>query len=196
MNEISGEIREEASQLFEEWWQENGDSELMSKQRMWDMFLTGYSMNTKSMRDAAEQIAENMAKMPSYQDLCQMTEAPVTPQVIARAINVIRDLHGLIGMVTEVGETLDAYKRHIFYGATLDRGNVAEELGDISWYMALLFNVHHLKQGNVQAANIEKLRKRYADKFTEEAALNRDLVGERKVLDSIIDGILAQDDAS
>ena len=34
------------------------------------------------------------------------------------------------GVVGEIGELMDAYKRHIAYGKELDRINVLEEIGD------------------------------------------------------------------
>lgn len=42
--------------------------------------------------------------------------------------------HSLIGMRTELGESLDAIKRHIFYGKPLNIVNLCEELGDTCWY--------------------------------------------------------------
>lgn len=47
-------------------------------------------------------------------------------------------LHGVTGMLTELGEVVDAYKRNIWYGTALDVTNVTEEVGDILWYEALL----------------------------------------------------------
>lgn len=45
--------------------------------------------------------------------------------------------HAGFGLMTEVGELLDTYKRHSFYGTELDRKNLVEEVGDILWYIAL-----------------------------------------------------------
>lgn len=42
--------------------------------------------------------------------------------------------HGVTGLITEHGELLDCFKRHIFYGEDLDTANVKEELGDLYWY--------------------------------------------------------------
>ncbi|MCI4437579.1 MAG: hypothetical protein JHC33_12300 [Ignisphaera sp.] len=47
-------------------------------------------------------------------------------------------LHAVTGIVTELGELIDAYKRNIWYGTALDTTNVTEEVGDILWYIALL----------------------------------------------------------
>lgn len=45
--------------------------------------------------------------------------------------------HGACGMLTELGEIADAYKKHEVYGKPFDRTNVLEELGDFMWYAAL-----------------------------------------------------------
>lgn len=45
--------------------------------------------------------------------------------------------HGACGMLTEIGEVADAYKKHEIYGKPLNRTNVLEELGDLMWYVAL-----------------------------------------------------------
>lgn len=49
-------------------------------------------------------------------------------------------LHSAMGLITEVGELVDSYKRNIFYNKELDLVNIKEELGDILWYMAIGFN--------------------------------------------------------
>lgn len=46
--------------------------------------------------------------------------------------------HAALGIVSEVGEINDQVKRHIIYGKPLDKVNIAEEIGDVLWYVALL----------------------------------------------------------
>ena len=96
---------------------------------------------------------------------------------------IIRLLHAFMGLETEVGELMDALKKHIFYGKTLDWVNVKEELGDLEWYTAVASDVSQVPLDEILAKNIEKLRKRYPEKFSEELALNRDLKGERTILE-------------
>lgn len=98
-------------------------------------------------------------------------------------IKTRRLLHGAIGCGTEAGELLDQVKRHIFYGKDLDAVNVMEECGDLLWYIALTLDSVGYTLEEAMAHNIDKLRARYPKKFTEEAALNRDLVEERKILE-------------
>lgn len=93
-------------------------------------------------------------------------------------------LHAAMGIGTEAGEILDAFKRKLFYGKPLDVVNVKEEIGDIMWYVAILLRELDLDFEEILQLNIDKLRARFPDKFTEEKALNRDLDTERQILES------------
>ncbi len=96
---------------------------------------------------------------------------------------VKRLLHAGIGLSTEAGEFLDALKKHIFYGKELDRVNLAEEMGDLFWYLAIVSDELGVEMSDVMERNIEKLKARYGEKFSEEKAENRDLETERKILE-------------
>lgn len=95
-----------------------------------------------------------------------------------------RLLHAGIGLASEAGEVLDALKKHVFYGAELDRVNLSEEVGDIFWHCALIADELGVSFSDIMETNIAKLKLRYGDKFTEEAANNRDLEAEREVLEN------------
>lgn len=92
-------------------------------------------------------------------------------------------LHCAIGASTEAAELLDAFKKHIFYGKPLDVVNVGEEIADMQWYLNNLVRLLDLDMEKLLQNNIDKLRKRYPDKFTSEGALNRDLDAERLELE-------------
>lgn len=95
-----------------------------------------------------------------------------------------RLLHAGIGLSTEAGEFLDSLKKHIFYGKELDRVNLAEEMGDLFWYTAIIADELGLEFESVMEKNIEKLKARYGEKFSEEKANKRDLDKEREILES------------
>lgn len=94
-----------------------------------------------------------------------------------------RLLHAGIGLATEAGEFLDALKKHVFYGKELDTVNLSEEMGDIFWYCAIIADQLGINFDDVMQTNIDKLKARYGDKFTEDAAVNRDLKTERQILE-------------
>lgn len=97
----------------------------------------------------------------------------------------IRLLHAAMGMVTEAAEFLDNLKKHIFYGKVIDYFNLAEEIGDQMWYVAIGSDALEIKVDDVLDNNILKLKTRYPERFDAKAAMNRDLEAERKILESV-----------
>ena len=98
-------------------------------------------------------------------------------------VRVLRLLHAAIGLATESGELLDMLKKHLYYGKPLDVTNAIEEIGDVSWYMRLGLDAMDSNMVHALLVNVRKLKKRYGGKFTEHAALNRNLPEERKILE-------------
>jgi NTP pyrophosphatase (non-canonical NTP hydrolase) len=94
-------------------------------------------------------------------------------------------IHAIIGKATEAGELLEALQKTVVHGETFDKVNAAEEIGDGFWYDALLAKACGLTFEEIQKTNIAKLRKRFADRFTEYDAQNRNLSAEREVLGQI-----------
>jgi NTP pyrophosphatase (non-canonical NTP hydrolase) len=113
------------------------------------------------------------------------TESQVTPELIARLTNpdTVRLLHAGMGLCTEAGEFLDMLKKHIFYGRGLDFPNAIEELGDTQWYVGVAIDVLRTTFDEVLTINIDKLKARYPEKFTEHHAINRNLEVERAILE-------------
>jgi NTP pyrophosphatase (non-canonical NTP hydrolase) len=97
---------------------------------------------------------------------------------------IMDDLHMVLGMQTEAAEIADVYKKHIAYKKELDLVNVKEEIGDLMWYIANMCNMHGWDLREILDTNIAKLEARYPEKFTEEQAINRDLVTERQILEA------------
>ena len=93
-------------------------------------------------------------------------------------------IHMLMGMTTEVGELTDCFKKQIAYNKQIDWVNVCEEIGDLEFYIASFCRINNLNLEKIIETNINKLKSRYPEKFTEENAINRDLESERKILES------------
>lgn len=158
--------------------------------------------------------------------------------------------HMQMGIITEVGETLDVIKKFVAYGKPLDIVNIGEEIADTIWYKAnearmagviwkqeefdmvcseldaailkekldpisnevvdafivsvipvtygdgesdtalrdvgvlnVVANFYGLDLFQILTNNINKLKVRYPEKFTNEAALNRDTTAERVELE-------------
>ena len=103
--------------------------------------------------------------------------------------NILDDIHMVLGMQTEASEIADVYKKALAYKKPLDLVNVKEEIGDLMWYIANLCNMHGWDLRDIMATNIAKLEARYPEKFTEEAALNRNLEAEREILEKGVTSI-------
>lgn len=99
-----------------------------------------------------------------------------------------RMFHALIGTATEAAELMEALLAYT-EGEGLDIFNVLEEFGDINWYEAIAIDASN---GELEAfgfedvlrTNIEKLRKRFPEKFTSEKAIKRNLEDERETLET------------
>lgn len=81
--------------------------------------------------------------------------------------------HALHGLASEVGEIADTIKKHVIYEQPLDRSNLQEEIGDLCWYIALLCYCNNISLEVALEENIQKLAKRYPEKFTPELAAAR-----------------------
>lgn len=185
--------------------------------------------------------------IPEYQGLAART----CPSLPGEHDN---ERHMNLGVITEIGEVLDIFKKNLAYGKPIDVVNLGEELADISWYIVNKCRFHEIpldddfdtvkaevkqlldtqmftEQGlskeiraealmhpilqaycgpvnnlfsapivqlailaniaewfeldffQVLTNNIDKLKVRYPEKFTEEAAQNRDLEAERAELE-------------
>jgi NTP pyrophosphatase (non-canonical NTP hydrolase) len=95
---------------------------------------------------------------------------------------MVRILHGSAGTCTEGGELLEAIDKHLT-GKQLDITNCLEECADVNWYQNLLYDVFGTNAEESCQLFVDKLKKRFPDKFTEDKAINRDLVTERKLLE-------------
>lgn len=87
-------------------------------------------------------------------------------------------------LVIAVGELNNYIKRALFYGKPFDFTAVENTVMDICNGIGSLAFCCGINLSQAMAMNIAKLRERYGEKFTEEAAINRDLASERKVLES------------
>jgi NTP pyrophosphatase (non-canonical NTP hydrolase) len=82
----------------------------------------------------------------------------------------------LLGMVGEVGGLLSEYKKLLRDGETHRkfRDEVAEELGDILWYVANVASKYDLSLGDVATANLAKTEGRWKDRERSSALYDDD----------------------
>lgn len=187
---------------------------------------------------------EKIQTLAEYQQLAQRT----CPSLGSEQNDIV---HMQLGLLTEIGEALDIFKKKHAYNKEMDLVNLGEELADQMWYLAnlaifkkdaifdhadlvtlgqvvkdnflipatpqkkfdatvnILTNllrhilgekfdfifylssivavceIYELDFMQILTNNITKLQVRYPEKFSNEAALNRDLKAERKELEKV-----------
>ena len=82
-------------------------------------------------------------------------------------------LHATLGMAGEAGELLDAVKKSFIYNKPLDKENAKEEIRDCLWYIALACRTLEISFEEIMQINIDKLTKRYPEKYTDLDAITR-----------------------
>lgn len=112
------------------------------------------------------------SKLPKEQNTLSVQQNDIDPRVA----------HGIIGIHTESTELLEALYAKLTTGK-LDAVNTAEEIGDISWYTAILLDSIGQDWDKVMNTNLKKLKARYGDSFESDNAINRDIELERKILE-------------
>lgn len=83
-------------------------------------------------------------------------------------------MHACLGMSGEAAEVSEHIKKAMYYGKPLDLLKIKEEAGDLLWYIAgPLCRALGCTLEEIAAANVDKLRKRYPEKYSDEAAVAR-----------------------
>lgn len=82
--------------------------------------------------------------------------------------------NGILGMCGEAGECSDLFKKYRFQGHELDCEKLAEEVGDVLWYIAETASGLGLSLEEIATRNIAKLRARYPEGFDPERSIHRD----------------------
>jgi NTP pyrophosphatase (non-canonical NTP hydrolase) len=93
-----------------------------------------------------------------------------------------RLFHSIVGLTTEAIELLEALGPSL-NKKDIDIVNIREEFGDIMWYLAIGIDETGGDFNAVMETVIAKLRARFPDKFTNDNAINRDLIKERLILE-------------
>jgi NTP pyrophosphatase (non-canonical NTP hydrolase) len=105
-------------------------------------------------------------RFDEYQDLAGRT-SPADRPAIEKLTN------GALGLGGEAGEVVELVKKHRYHGHALDADAVAKELGDVLWYVAEICSATGLSMEDVAQRNIDKLRARYPEGFSENRSRER-----------------------
>jgi NTP pyrophosphatase (non-canonical NTP hydrolase) len=74
-----------------------------------------------------------------------------------------------LGLIGEAGDAIGCIKKTYSQGEDQVQG-IRENLGDIMWYIAMICNYYDWDMNDVLKENVDKLKKRYPNGFTEENA--------------------------
>lgn len=88
----------------------------------------------------------------------------------------------MLGLAGETGQLLSEYKKHLRDGEAhrLFKERVSEELGDLLWYVAKVASKFDLSLADIAAANLVKVKHRWASERTEPLVFDAELPeGER-----------------
>jgi len=83
-------------------------------------------------------------------------------------------MNGVLGLNGEAGEVADHIKKVRFQGHVMNKAHLADELGDILWYIAIMCEGLGYTLSEVMEINVAKLKKRYPDGFSVENSINRE----------------------
>lgn len=82
-------------------------------------------------------------------------------------------INSVMGLCGEAGEVIDHVKKWLAQGHTLDRDQLAKELGDVAWYLAEAATALELPLEQIFQGNIDKLMQRYPEGFDCERSMQR-----------------------
>lgn len=80
---------------------------------------------------------------------------------------------GALGLNGEAGEVADIIKKWVFHKHKLATLKLAEELGDVLWYIAELCTGIDITLEAIMEMNIDKLKQRYPEGFSSKKSINR-----------------------
>jgi hypothetical protein len=112
-----------------------------------------------------------------FEDVCSLEEKEFKDHLVKDAV---------ISTVWATGEFNDLIKKHLFYGREFNFDKATKLLKQLCMAISGICVCAGKTPDEVREVNIAKLKSRYGQKFTEAAALNRDLETERKILEGEI----------
>jgi NTP pyrophosphatase (non-canonical NTP hydrolase) len=81
------------------------------------------------------------------------------------------------GIAGESGEVIDDIKKIVYHGHNpenfLVKEHIAQELGDLLWYLARIAAKFNVNLEDIAIGNIAKIRVRYPEGFSTERSVNR-----------------------
>ena len=102
----------------------------------------------------------------AYQKLAERTSG-------AGKVGERRQIIAALGLAGEAGEFANMVKKLTAHGHEISKDELAEELGDVMWYVAEAASACGLSLNEIGQMNVNKLKARYPNGFSEERSVNR-----------------------
>ena len=112
-------------------------------------------------------MSENGLSMEEYQRMAARTAG-------AGGNGERRLIISALGLAGEAGEFANLVKKLTAHGHEISAEILADELGDVLWYVAEAATACGLSLGEIGRQNVEKLRRRYPQGFETERSINRE----------------------
>lgn len=97
--------------------------------------------------------------------------------------------HGLMGIVSEIGELFDHWKKAVFYdNRPLDPVSIIDECGDLYYYLIAILKFYGVSESLLREINYTKLLHR--------KTFGKNKEQERKVTENLLKGIINAKDCS
>ena len=138
-----------------------------------DLVKRALFYHDKKIAGRAANSMENLKNMSDY----------LEKNTVNLTADKVDALHAALGIASEAAEMMEEIINSCIENRPIDKVNFREELGDVMWYEALGLRTIDSNFEEAGEINIAKLKKRYPEKFTSSDALNRDMYGERIVLE-------------
>ncbi len=78
-----------------------------------------------------------------------------------------------LGLAGEAGEFANLVKKLTAHGHDISPETLADELGDVLWYVAEAATACNLHMEDIAQGNVHKLQERYPQGFAQERSINR-----------------------
>lgn len=84
-----------------------------------------------------------------------------------------RQIIAALGLAGEAGEFANIIKKMTAHGHPISAQQLADELGDVLWYVAEAATACGLQLADIAQANVDKLQQRYPQGFSQQRSINR-----------------------
>ena len=105
----------------------------------------------------------------SFEDYQKETQVAVQPHESEKDAVT----HWTIGLTEEAGEVASLIKHRYYNNDRVSDEKIAEELGDVLWYVASICNELDINLATVAQLNVGKLQYRYQGEYTDGAVQQR-----------------------